>query len=94
MKAGRYLPHLLAGATLLLLVCNVLPASRLKHRLQAERNQKLRDLREESGRAQRLAEEVAGLRDDPFVLERALVEAWRIAPEGAHAWDFRRAPEE
>ena len=87
MKAGRVLPPALAGITLLLLVCNVLPASGLKHRLQAERNRLRREISVERSRALRLTREIDALQNDAFVIERAAVELWNALPEGAHAWD-------
>ena len=89
MRAGRFLAPLLAGVTILLLVCNVVPASTRRHRLEEEHRELVRELRQEKVRSERLAAEIEALENDPFVLERALIETWNEAPEGAMEWDER-----
>lgn len=93
MRAGRFLAPLLAGVTILLLACNVVPASNRRHRLLSDHRQLLKELAQEKARAQRLTAEIHALENDPFVLERVLVETWNEVPEGAMAWDDAWAEE-
>jgi uncharacterized protein YlxW (UPF0749 family) len=93
VRAGRFLAPLLAGVTILLLVCNVVPASTRRHRLQEEHLELVRELRREQARSEQLAAEIEALQNDPFVLERALIETWNEAPEGAMEWDDSWAEE-
>ena len=93
MRAGQLLAPLLAGVTILLLICNVLPASTRRHRLLSEHSQLVQELALEKARSQRLIAEIDALETDPFVLERVLVETWNEVPEGAVAWDDAWAEE-
>lgn len=86
MKAARFLPPLLAGATLILIGANALPTAIRKHRLQDERIRLVRKLRQEEDRVQRIAAEIDALKKDPFYIERVLIETWGGAPEGARAF--------
>jgi hypothetical protein len=83
VKAARFLPPLLACATLVLLGANALPTVQRKHLLQRERARLLRELEQEEREAARLRAEVEALAHDPFYLERMLVETWNAMPEGA-----------
>ena len=96
MKATRFLPPLLAAATLLLLGANALPTVHRKHRLRRERARVLFQLEREERRATRLRAEVEALAMDPFCQERLLVETWQRAPRGAIPFDpaSPRPPEE
>jgi hypothetical protein len=87
VKATRFLPPLLAAATLLLLGANALPTVHRKHRLRHERTRVLRKLEREERRALRLRAEVEALATDPFCQERLLVETWQQAPPGAIRFD-------
>lgn len=87
MKAARFLPPLLAAATLLLLGANALPTVHRKHRLRRERAKVLLELEREERRAACLRAEVEALVQDPFCVERLLVETWRQAPPGAIPFD-------
>lgn len=86
MKAARFLPPLLAGATLILLGANALPTAKRKHRLQEEQTRLVRELRSEDRRMNALVLEIEALRGDPFYLERMLIETWGGMPEGAEAF--------
>jgi hypothetical protein len=88
VKAARSVPLLLAAATLILLGANALPTANRKHRLQDERNRLILELRHEEERMKSLAAEVRALREDPFYVERLLVETWQGVPEGAVAFDL------
>jgi len=83
VKATRFLPPLLAAATLLLLGANALPTVHRKHRLRRERAKVSFKLEREKQRALRLRAEVEALAKDPFCQERLLVETWQLAPPGA-----------
>jgi len=93
VRAGQFLAPLLAGVTILLLICNVLPASTRRHRLVSDHRQLVRELAVERARAQRLLAEIDALKNDPFVLERVLVETWNEVPAGALEWDDAWAEE-
>jgi hypothetical protein len=86
VKAARFLPPLLAGATLILIGANALPTAHRKHRLQEERLRLVRELREEQDRTRVIAAEIEALQADPFYIERVLIETWGGAPEGAQAF--------
>jgi hypothetical protein len=92
VKAARFLPPLLAAATLLLLGANALPTVRRKHRIRLERTKVLHELEREERRAARLRAEVEALARDPFCVERLLVETWRRAPPGAIPFDPATPP--
>ena len=94
MKAARFLPPLLAAATLLLLGANALPTVRRKHRVRRERARVFQELKREEQWAARLRAEVEALATDPFCRERMLVETWRQTPPGAIPFDpaARRPP--
>jgi len=85
VRASRLLTPLLAGATVLLAVSNVVPATARKHALAERRQVLLRKLEAEREREQRLHAELEALRTDAFVLERLLCETWNLAPPGALA---------
>jgi hypothetical protein len=92
VKATRFLPPLLAAATLLLLGANALPTVHRKHRLRRERTRVHRKLEREERRALRLRAEVEALAMDPFCQERLLVETWQQAPPGAIRFDPTAPP--
>jgi hypothetical protein len=92
VKAARFLPPLLAGATLILIGANALPTAHRKHRLQEERIRLVHELRQEENRTRTIAAEIEALQSDPFYIERVLIETWGGAPEGAQA--FYAAEEE
>jgi len=96
VRATRFLPPLLAAATLLLLGANALPTVHRKHRLRRERAKVLLELQREERRAARLRAEVEALARDPFCQERLLVETWQQPPQGAIPFDpvLPRLPEE
>jgi type VI protein secretion system component VasF len=87
VRAARFLPPLLAAATLLLLGANALPTVRRKHRIRAERARVLKELHREQGRAARLRAEVEALAQDAFCVERMLLETWHETPPGAIPFD-------
>ena len=93
MKATRFLPPLLAGATLILLGSNAIPTALRKHRLHAERTRLLNEFRHEQARAVRLKEEIRALEHDPFYVERLLVESLNMLPQGSRRWDDRETDE-
>jgi len=92
MKAARFLPPLLAGATLLLLCANALPSTHRRQVLRRERERLLRQLEEEETVGRRLRAEVEALRADPFYIERTLLETWRGVPRGAVPFDAPPGP--
>ena len=92
MKAARFLPPLLAAATLLLLGSNALPTVRRKHRVRRERSRVTLELQRAEQRAARLRAEVEALAKDPFCQERLLVETWQQAPPGAIPFDWTAPP--
>ena len=83
MRASRLLPPLLAAATILMAASNVVPATARRHALSERRQELLMRLADEQDRARRLEEEIAALRQDPFVLQRVVLETWNLAPPGA-----------
>ena len=83
MNAAKILPPVFAGMTLVLLATNALPAGRQRQRLREEERRLETILQLERGRGQALRSEVEALRQDPFVLERWLVETWKGVPQGA-----------
>jgi hypothetical protein len=87
VKAARFLPPLLAAATLLLLGANALPTVHRKHRIRRERTRVLQHLQREERRAAHLRAEVEALAKDAFCVERLLVETWHEAPPGAIPFD-------
>ena len=87
MTATRFLPFLLGGMTLIVLFANALPAAHRKHRLQREQRILIDEFRVGAALQQRLRQQVAALRDDPFYIERTCAETWCIAPDGAIAMD-------
>lgn len=87
MKAARFLPPVLAAATLLLLGANALPTVQRKHRIRSERAKVLQELQREERRAALLRAEVEALAKDDFCVERLLVETWHRTPPGAIPFD-------
>ena len=83
MNAAKILPPVFAGMTLVLLATNALPAGRQRQRLREEERRLEAILQLERERGQALRSEVEALRQDPFVLERWLVETWKGVPQGA-----------
>ena len=83
MRTARLLPPVFAGAALLLLFANALPASMRKHRLQIEQARLREHLAHEQRRARQLREALHALRSDAFVLERWTRETWKRPPADA-----------
>ena len=83
MNAAKILPPVFASMTLVLLATNALPAGRQRQRLREEERRLEAILQLERERGQALRSEVEALRQDPFVLERWLVETWKGVPQGA-----------
>jgi cell division protein FtsB len=92
VSVARFLPPVLAAATLLLLGANAIPAAQRKHALQRERLRLDAQLREAEAENLRLRAELAALREDPFVLERYACEAWRRLPPGTVRFEEAFAP--
>jgi hypothetical protein len=80
---SRLLPYLLAGMTLLLVGANALPTVQRKRVLRDERRRLERVLADEEREGERLAAEVDALGNDPFYVERMVVETWNGVPQGA-----------
>ena len=74
MTAAKFLPPLLAAATLLLLGANALPSVNHKHRLRKERTRLVRELEAARKSEATLNARIHALRNDSFFLERMLVE--------------------
>jgi hypothetical protein len=83
VSKSRLLPPLIAIATLVLLFANALPCSMRKRMLREERVRLLGELRHEREREERLLAENFALEHDPFSIERACLETWRLPPPGA-----------
>ena len=83
MNAAKILPPVFAGMTLVLLASNAVPASQQRQRLREEERKLEAILQLERERGQALRAELEALRQDPFVLERWLVETWKGIPQGA-----------
>jgi len=69
--------------TLLLVGANAFPTVQRKLLLREERHRLEREVRQEERRGARLAAEVDALVNDPFYLERLVVETWNGVPQGA-----------
>jgi len=82
VRFARVLPPLLAGATIVLLAANALPASMRRHALQRELRRMQERIRCAEDENARLREELQAIREDPFVLERFACEAWNLLPPG------------
>ena len=82
MRVSRFLPPAFAAATLLLLGANALPTTLRKHRLREESHRLQRRIQEERLRTEKLEAVIRALNEDPFVLERATLEAWNSEPQG------------
>ncbi len=80
-------PPLLAGATLILLGANALPTVHRKHTLQRERIRLEREIEVGVTHNRKLVLQIRALRDDPFYVERKLVETWEALPQGAVLFD-------
>ncbi len=83
MRTARLLPPVFAGAALLLLFANALPASLRKHRLQIEQVRLRERLAYEQRRARQLHEALHALRSDALVVERWTRETWKRPPPDA-----------
>lgn len=83
MNAAKILPPVFAGMTLVLLATNAVPAGRQRQRLREEERKLGAILQLERERGQALRAELEALRQDPFVLERWLIETWKGVPQGA-----------
>jgi len=73
--------------TLLLIGANAFPTVQRKLLLREERHRLERELREEERDGGRLAAEVDALVNDPFYLERMVLETWNGVPQGATPFD-------
>jgi hypothetical protein len=69
--------------TLLLVGANALPTVERKQVLREERRRLERELRDAETEGDRLAAEVDALGNDPFYVERMVVETWNGVPQGA-----------
>jgi hypothetical protein len=89
--AHQLVPHILAGATLILLAANAVPTVQRKHRLLEQKRELLRKLEREQERGRRLEAEIRALQYDPFCVQKELAETWRTIPAGTIPWDARTA---
>ena len=87
MKAARFVPPLLIGATLILLGANALPTVHRKHALQRERFRLEREIEVGNKQNRELILQIRALRDDPFYVERKLIETWQSVPQGMVRFD-------
>ena len=86
MKAAHLIPHILAGATLILLAANAVPTVQRKQRLLEQKRGLVLKLRQERERGRRLEAEIRALRNDPFCVQKELAETWRSLPAGTIPW--------
>jgi len=87
VSSARFVPPVLIAATLILLGANALPTVRRKHLLQQRRQVLLERIREHAKTTARLRLEIDALQNDPFYMQRILVETWHALPAGAMPLD-------
>ena len=83
MKASTVLPPLLAAMTLVLLGANAVPTAKRKQVLLEERRRLEVEVKRGEREGARIAAELDALAQDPFYVERLLVETWHGVPQGA-----------